>query len=384
MKVLFVTPSYFPIVGGSEVLTRNLAAKLNEIGVKADIMTFNMNEKWCPVWKTKIAKDGPITVFKVAAFNPLLNLPNPLSSLLRINVIPSTTFIGKLRDYDVIHFVGEVDLSLPFFSCFVRKPKILHCAAIYEHGGIYKYYTFYRPYFKNIFKKLFSNFATRYFVLEDKAKKLVSQLGVHPDKIMILPNAVDSKFFHPDQTKKTENLILFVGRLYRIKGVHLLLSALSHIKVPTHVVIIGPSWNEKYVQEIEQVSSKINEKGIHTVTLLGTVNDKHQLVTWYQKAAILVTPFYYESSSTVTLEALACGTPVVTTGTHISDESPDGLLVTNKDPKQLAETISKLLENKDLREKAGRDGRALIEKCFSWKVTIKRLVETYRDLLDNE
>jgi len=67
MKVLFVTPSYYPIVGGSEVLTRILTAKLNEMGIHADIMTLNMDRKWSPVWKAKTAKDGQATVFKEPA-----------------------------------------------------------------------------------------------------------------------------------------------------------------------------------------------------------------------------------------------------------------------------------------------------------------------------
>ena len=108
--MLLVTPSYFPIVGGSEVLTRVLSTNLNKVGVNADIMTFNMNKKWAPSWKEECVKEGVVKVFKEGAFNPFPGLQNPLFNLFRINVFPKLNFIQKLSYYDIIHFVGEADL----------------------------------------------------------------------------------------------------------------------------------------------------------------------------------------------------------------------------------------------------------------------------------
>jgi len=232
MRVLFITPSYFPIVGGSEILTHVLATKLNELGIKADIMTLNMNKKWCPKWKAETVKDGMITVFKIPALNPLPNLPNPLFNLLRANVIPNPSFSKKLRDYDVLHFVGEADLSLPFLSYPVRKPKIFHCVGIFEHGGIYKYYMFKRPFLRNIFLKYFPLLSNAYIVYSNENKKLLSNLGVPSEKILTLPLGVDTETFLPNATEKIDNLVLFVGRIDRIKGLHILMNALPYIKIP--------------------------------------------------------------------------------------------------------------------------------------------------------
>lgn len=381
MRVLFVTPSYFPIVGGSETLIRVMASKLNELGIKADILTLNMNKKWRPIWKAETIKDGAITVFKVSAFNPLPNLPNPLFNLLRVNVIPNLSFTKKLRNYDVLHFVGEADLSLPFLSYFIKRPKIFYCVGIYKDGGIYKYYMFKRPYFKNIFRKLFSNLADVYFVLEEDAKKLLSQLGPPLDKILVLPHSLDLEVFHPDKTKKIDNLVLFVGRLEKIKGLHLLVEALTHLKTPTQVIIIGPRWDNSYVEEIERLSSAINEKGVHKIKLLGPMDQK-DLVPWYQKAAVFVCPGIYEAYSTVALEALACGTPVISTGMHILKNGNDGIFVVPKDAGELANAIKELLENRELREKYRNDGIKLVER-FSRESVVKQLVSFYESVLDN-
>jgi len=343
-------------------------------------MTLNMNEKWKPIWKEKIERNGLARVFRVPAFNPLPNFPNPLSNLIGINVLPKPSTIRKFEDYDVIHFISEADLSFPLLSYFVKKPKIMHCCGIYKHGGVYKYYMFERPFLKNIFKRLFSNIADIYLVLSPEEKVLLSDLGVSADKILILPHAIDLEIFRPDETKRIDNLVLFVGRIDRIKGLHILVKALSYLEIPIQLGIIGPKWDEGYVKEIEQMSHSINQSGVHRVKLFGGM-DTTDLALWYQKASVLVCPFLYETYSTVTLEALACGTPVVSTGTHIVEEGSDGILVTPRDPGKLANAIMELLEDKGMREKYGREGRKLVEQHFSWGSTVKQLVKVYEDLV---
>jgi glycosyltransferase involved in cell wall biosynthesis len=382
MKVLFITPSYLPIVGGSEILTRVLAAKLNEIGIKADIMTLNMDKKWCPKWKAEMVKDGMTQVFKIPALNPFPKFPSPLFILLRVNVIPNLNFTKKLRNYDIIHFIGEADLSLAISSYFIKKPKIFHCVAIFKHGGIYQHYMFKRPFLRKIFQKYFPLLSNTFIVYSNENKQLLSNLGVPSRKISTLPLGVDTKAFHPNDADKINNLILFVGRIDRIKGLHILINALSYIKTPIQLVVIGPNWDNEYTREIEQMSRAINGKSIHKIKLLGVV-DHPVLVSWYQKASILVCPYLYETFSTVALEALACRTPVISTGTHIGDPESDGILVTPKDPRKLADAISTLLENKELREKLGRDGRKTVEERFSWDSIVKQLAEMYRNMLSN-
>jgi len=68
MRVLMVTPSYFPIIGGGEVILRSLSKKLMEMGIHTDILTYNMDQKWKPRWKAKMEKIDGIDVYKIPAF----------------------------------------------------------------------------------------------------------------------------------------------------------------------------------------------------------------------------------------------------------------------------------------------------------------------------
>jgi len=380
MRILLVTPSYFPIVGGSEVLTRTLATKLNERGIKTDIATLNMDKKWRPKWKEETLKEGQVQIFKIGAFNPFLGLPNPLANFFRINVFPKPCFVKKFKDYDIIHFIGEVDLSFPIFSLILDRPKIMHCVGLFRHGGVYTYYKFKRPYLKSIFTKIFSNIANVYLAYSAEGKSILSDLDVPATKISVLQYTLDTNIFRPDSTGKIDNLVLFVGRLDRIKGLHILLQALNYLKVPIHLAIIGPRWDEEYMREIEQMISSINEKGIHKVELLGGMGQS-ELVSWYQRAAVVVCPYLYETYSIVALEALASGTPVVSTGTHIIEQSPDGISVSSQNPQDISKQIEKLITDKVMRENYGKQGRKIAEQYFSWESVIKNLIKKYEDVL---
>jgi glycosyltransferase involved in cell wall biosynthesis len=382
MRILLVTPSYFPIIGGSETLTQVLATKLKETGIEADIMTYNMDSKWFPAWKEERITDGKIDVFRMPGFNPLPRLPNPLFSLLRINVLPHPVFVKTFRTYDLVHFVSEADLSFPLFSCFVDKPRLMHCVGIYTYGGIYKYYTNQRPYLLRTFRKFFAHVADRYLVSSNEEQVLLSNLGIPESKASILPLGVDTNLFRPSVSKKTENLLLFVGRIDKIKGLHILMESLPLIRTPVQLAIIGSRWDQEYVKEIEAMSQVITKKGIHRIMFLGAMDQK-EIVFWYQKASILVCPYLYETHSNVVREALACGTPVVSTGSHMSDEGADGILLTSKNPENLAEAIEMLLRNKEMREKYGKEGRVYVERNLSWDSIIKRLGNLYKEMFDN-
>lgn len=385
MKILMVTPSYFPIIGGSEVLTRNIAIRLNDIGIHADVLALNMKKKWTPILRKETEKDAMFKVYKVPAIGLFKSTKiNPLYPLFRMNVIPKPGFTKIFREYDILHFIGEFDLSLPLFSYFahVQKPKIMQHVGIYKAGGICEYYRRHVV-LKTVFKRILPRLADLYIVFKDAEKELLSDLGVPMSRISTLPEGADIKTFRPGKTKKTDNLVLFVGRIYAFKGLHVLIKALSCLRIPTQLVVIGPEWDAEYVKKIKEMSNAVNEKSFHKVKFLGAM-DATDLVPWYQQAAVVVCPYIVEASSLVTLEALACGTPVIGTGNDVLRNGVNGIVVPPRDSKKLADALKKLLEDSKLREKCGEEGRRIVEQYFSWERAANKLSRIYEAILRNQ
>jgi glycosyltransferase involved in cell wall biosynthesis len=372
MKVLMVTPSYCPIVGGSETAIRILTTKLNEFGIHTDVMTYNMIKKWEPGLNEERENNGLFTIFKEPALSlsSILGV-NPLE-LLRIYVIPKPCFTRKYKDYDIIHFQGEADLSFMLFSYFSRKPKMFT-----SHANFVKY-----PRFKKIYKYFFSRLADLYIAHKSG---FFSELKVPESKTMAFQSfGVDTELFHPDIEKKIDNLLLFVGRIINDKGLLILLDALSHVSIKTRLVVVGPKVESGYSKICFEKIAQINQDGFHGIDYLGPLGEV-DLVPLYQKAALLVRPDTDGYSGGITtIEAFSCATPVIGTGNHVLKDRVNGLIVAPKNATALANAINELLSDKDLRNKYGSEGRKFAEEHFSWNTIVRRLVKIYEQFLDNQ
>ena len=374
MKVLMLTPSYDPIIGGTETVVKNLAINLNKIGVETDVMTFYMDRKWEPRWKWDVREENEFKVYRIPAFNPFRKIPNPMGLFFRLNVIPNPSFRKIIKEYDILHFHDDVDLTFPLFSYFVKKPKVFHCHTLQE--------TF-NNYIKNIICKMgFRKSSEVYLTVSSNTAKLAKELGTN--EVKILPNGVDIIKFSFNSQNRENKLILFVGRFERRKGIHVLLNSLSFLKTPVTLVIIGPHSNDEYSKEVISQIKAENKKGKHNITYLGFVN-LDDLVKWLQKASIFVCPSLSESFGIVNVEAMSCGTPVIASDIEgirdIIESGKNGILAPPNDPIKLAEAIQYLLENEDIRIKFGKEGRKKVERKFSWDVIAKRLCKIYKELI---
>lgn len=366
-----VTPCYHPVKGGTETVVRNLSIVLNKTGIHTDVMTFNMGRKWNPKWRGKIEKIDGITVFKIPALNwlPIEHSPRVTSG---INLIPGR-FTHLLKSYDIIHF--HEDLSFPFFSFLIKKPKLFHI-----HGITWELKRF------HLSRAILNHTADFHIAISRQIEKHLVELGIAKDKIIYLPNAVNTKLFSPIR-KKENNLLLFVGRITFGKGLHILLESLHHLEKPVHLVIIGPAdWSHKYYQDMLKLMEMENRKGIHQITYLGAL-DQTDVVKWYQKASIFILPSFGEAFPVVILEALSCETPVIATRVggvpEVVRNHENGVLVPSNDSISLAKAIHFLLENKEIRAKYGREGRKCVVKFYSLEVVVEKLRRIYEQLINS-
>jgi glycosyltransferase involved in cell wall biosynthesis len=366
------TPGFFPIKGGTETVVYNLTVKLNEIGIHTDVLTFNMDKKWEPKWKGETWQLNKFQVYRIPGLN-WYPLSHSDRITMGINLIPGK-FTHILKKYDIIHF--HEDFSFPFFAFFCDKPKILHLHGL--HGV-----DFYDKYF--LVKFILRNVADMYICITDAMRKNLISMGICEHKVKYLPNGVDTELFSP-RGKKISNLLLFTGRIVFQKGLHILLESLSFLKIPIKLIIIGPLDKEScYGRRILSMIEKENKMGRHKVIYLGELRHE-DLVEWYRKAAIFILPCVKpEAFGVVSLEALACETPVIATNIggipEVVRHNENGLLIPPNDPIKLAESIQYLLENGHFRNLFGKAGRKWVLENFSLNVIVKRLCGIYTELL---
>jgi glycosyltransferase involved in cell wall biosynthesis len=111
--------------------------------------------------------------------------------------------------------------------------------------------------------------------------------------------------------------------------------------------------------------------------------DTRQLALEYNKAQICVYAPVMEPFGLVPLESMACGTPVVGVaegGVRETVRHGETGLLTDRDPQQFADAISKLLTNPSLADRLGKQGPGYVRDHWSWDSAVVRLEVHLRDV----
>jgi glycosyltransferase involved in cell wall biosynthesis len=165
--------------------------------------------------------------------------------------------------------------------------------------------------------------ANRVIALSRELKEILTNEGIPPDKITVVPNGINPEIFHPvDRAHARAHLglpregriVLSVGRLHQSKGFPIVVEAVGHLaeKFPDlQVYIVGAPDHES--DATGAIMHAASAHGItHRLHMVGA-QDPDRMKYWYAGADIFCLPTAREGSANVLLEALACGVPCVTT-----------------------------------------------------------------------
>ncbi len=231
----------------------------------------------------------------------------------------------------------------------------------------------------------------------DEAQELIDGYGADPQRVCIVPPGVDLGTFQPmDRVEARREigygsgrLLLFVGRLERLKGVEVAIRALALLRDRQHddvrLLILGEDSHEGDESEKERLKAIASDIGVRDrVDFVGSVAH-HELPYFYAAADVCVMPSYSESFGLVALEAQACGCPVVASGVSglrsVVRDGVSGYLIDEHDPAAYAERIGRVLADRELAEQMGRRGRLLAQR-FSWTRTADRLEDVFDQVVE--
>lgn len=200
--------------------------------------------------------------------------------------------------------------------------------------------------------------------------------------IHILYNPVACPVDSPQRTN-SEPVVLSLGRLGERKGTYDTLKAIPHVleTCPNAEFWFGGDGD---IKQVETVLSK-ELWGKH-VRLLGWVQGKEKEESLLQ-ASIFILPSYNEGLPIAILEAMAYSLPVVSTPvggiTEAVVDGKTGFIVEPGDVKAIAQKITLLLSNSELRSQIGNNGQRYMLEKFEVNVIIQQLFAIYDSLLSN-
>lgn len=184
--------------------------------------------------------------------------------------------------------------------------------------------------------------------------------------------------------------ILFVGRLEARKGISDLLATLPGLLAmysALHVTIVGDdTLEDDHGQTVrsEFTAAHSSEPWFGRVNFTGQIGSD-ELNQRFAECDLFVAPSTYESFGLVYVEAMMHGKPVVACNTggvpEVVDHERTGFLVSPNAPDPLGHAISRLVEDRDLREKMGAAGRLRFTERFSARAMGERAIDYYRTVL---
>jgi glycosyltransferase involved in cell wall biosynthesis len=336
---------------GVGVFTKEVSLRLcalhKEIRIFTSVPIESLREPW--IQRTPVSIKGSLhfmnNLRRLAYINTVLPL---LAKRMHVDIlfcpiveypfIPLSPLLIMVHDLHPVYFPEQFGLSSDHFRFSLRLlPKLARRIIVPSH-----------------------------FVKDE----LLSVLHFDPENIDVVPPGYNADFFKPESDSSKKDFlqgygivgpfILFVGNLFPYKNIKVLLKAFTAIRdrIPHTLVIIG----NKAVS-----SEPLDESG--RVCYLDYIGN-HELPRFYSYADMLVHPSLMEGFGMTLLEAMACGTPVVSSNRGSLPEAGGdaSIFFDPEDSGKLSEIIMEVIHSGTLRKDMVEKGFANVRK-FSWERT---------------
>lgn len=364
MRLALITQDFPPKVGGIQTYAMELAKRFN-----------NNCEAFCVVAPN--TEDASKTDATFPFFVKRITSTEPLLGWLSLPVLP-----GYLKSQNINTVFHAQWTSLPV-SVFMKKLGIIQYIFVAVHGRE----LLFNPLGKNtLFGKVYARYRNRmlsyvdhFFPVSNYTASLLTERGIDPQKIEVVPNGTDPEHFYPMDDNLREELglqnkkiLLTTTRLVSRKGVDTVIKALPEvIKEHPEVVYLVVGDGEFKPQLVELVE----ELRLQDYVRFEGKVPHEDLIKYYNTCDIFLMPSKteipdVEGFGLVFLEANACEKPVIgSKAGGIPDaviHEQTGLLVEEQNPEELAQAVKRLLKNPEFARELGEKGRQRVLDVANW------------------
>ena len=363
MRVLFLTASYLPEVGGAERQLELLSRELQRRGHEVSIVTHRV--PGAPVRETL----NGVRIRRL--------FPSTLPAGLRSPVFIALTMLYLLvhgRRFDAVHCMS---LSVHAVGVAVARPLwgfrwVVRMACAGPFGDLAPI----RAGWRRRLMRWALNRAHKAVALSGDVAREMEQFGIARERIEIMFNAVDTERFQVvDRSYSEAGGLLFVGRLTEQKNVGPLIEALARPGLGECVLTLAGAGDQEEGLRRRAVECGVDDR----VRFAGLIAD---MAPVYAEHDVFVLPSLGEGMSNALLEAMASGMPVVSTeasGTvDVVRPGRDGILVDEPSAAALAEALRRVCAaSPAVRAEMGASARQRVLDVCGVESLVDRLVAAY-------
>ena len=371
MRIMIVTDQYPPMVGGVPKVTQELAVDLANRGNHVWVVAPSYGQRDVHRLEQKVH------VYRFSSFEW------PTYEDLRIPFLPILPFRRLLKkiDPDIIHIHSPIVLGniAQIVAGSLRKPVIVtnHYLPINLSPSLSTDPLFSKPFMSVTYSYLvhFCNRCEYVTAPTMTALNLLYQHGLRAPA-QVISNGIDLKKFSPgDRDKRLQQhfhlpqdrpIVLSVNRLSQEKRIDVLIDAAAKMTQDAHIAIAstGPAEADLRAQ-VEELNLS------NRVSFLGFIHEK-DLAPLYSLADVFAIPSEAELQSLATMEAMACGLPVVAADAYALPElvhhTVNGFLFQRGNSDEMAQYLDMLVKDTELRRQMGSKSLEIIVRHDRRKV----------------
>ena len=386
MKILQVIGSFPPAYsyGGPQNVAYEVSKALIKRGHEVTVYTTDVLDA-----KSRASYNNPVLMDGIVVYH-FKNLSNYLAYYCKISsAIGIALKLRKdIENYDVLHVHDFRSVESAIACHYAVRHKVPY--VLQTHGTLRSDN---KKSLKRLFDALFGNRilknASYVIAITKKEARQCKDCGIEADRILLIPNGIDYSLYMdlPARNEfkaryginRDDIVILYLGRLDKTNKVDILLRAFSLINRQvsnSKLVIAGP--DNGALTELKELSLRLGEEN---VIFTGKLPESDKIKA-YADADVFVTPSY--SGFPVTfLEAMASGLPVVTTkdGDELDWLERAGFIA-EPDAVDLSDKILKIINDRALHDRFGKEGKRLAEDKFCWDNIIVPVESAYMNSAD--